>query len=186
LRRKLLAIYVVVFVLTVLTAALYLYFNEKTKAAIPEDIEIEAVLKPNKNEKMKHHDFVLEVTVHKKKDSQHLIYPYLEGLEGMSFDNKEEDGYYVPGSIGTSNGDEVLVEQAFREKQLLYEAHKSSFIGFYSPAEAGVYKMRLYFREVENFTAMDNMYLTYVHRGEKGFGLDKSWTKIIKIKSELE
>ena len=175
-------LFTILLLVVVSTAALYLYNNEKQKAAAPKDIQIEAVLKPNENERMKGYKYMLEVVIDMKKDSHNMMYPYIPGLGNISLDYNEEKGYYIPGSIATGGGDEQLVMQAIKKNQIIYQ--KTSFIGFYCPEKAGVYKMRIYFQELDDFKVLDQMYLAYVHRGVRSFGLDNSWVKIIEIKSD--
>ncbi|MFX3631690.1 MAG: hypothetical protein ACE3L7_11325 [Candidatus Pristimantibacillus sp.] len=185
--KKIISIIVVLAV--VLATLYYMYNKEKQKAASPDDIQIKATLKINKNERMidLDYDYMLEVVIDQKKYSQHIIYPYVEGLGRFSLDPKEDEGYYIPGSIGSAGNDEQLVIQAFRDQQIFFtEKDSSSFIGFYFPEEAGVYKMRVYLEEEANFRPSDPMYMAYVHKGDKGWGLDNNWTKLIEIKSELE
>lgn len=167
----------------------YVYNKEKQKAASPEDIQIEATLKINENERMMDlgYDYMLEVVIDQKKDSPHIIYPYVEGLGRISISEKEDEGYYMPGSIGLVDNDEQLVIQAFQDQQITFTEKDSSsfFIGFYFPKEAGVFKMRVYLQKEANFRPSDPMYMAYVHKGEKGWGLDDNWTKLIEIKSGL-
>jgi hypothetical protein len=175
-----------VIAIVVFAAAFYYYHEEKKKAATPEDIHIEAVLKPVTNEKMDYKDYTLEVVIRKEKHSSHMIYPYIEGLGHLSFDSEEEEGFYLPGSVGSGAGDEEMVREAFRNQGIPYKEDVISFVGFYSPDEAGVVKMRMYLQDWAGFEPSAPMYLTYVHRGERGYGLDKSWTKIVEIKSGLD
>ena len=144
---------------------LNLYNSEKNKAVLPEDIKIEATLKENESENMQDKGYILEVVIDQKKDSQNMIYPYLEGLGNMSFDRKEEEGYFIPSSIGTHGNDVAMIIKTLEENNII-EKNKgftsSSFIGFGVPKSAGNYKLKMYFDEVDNFNASEKMYLIYV------------------------
>lgn len=158
--------------------------EEETK---PDDVIVEAVLKNNNNSKMDHKDIMLEVLINKNKYTQHMIYPYIPGLQYMSFDNNEEDGYFVPTSIGVSPDDEQKVYDTLINQKIInstIEKEKLGLIGFWSPQEAGTHKMRLYF-QTEDFDANNEMYLIYVHKAKGLFGRDKGWTKLIKVKTDL-
>lgn len=157
----------------------------KTK---PEDIFVKAILKHNANPRMVHKDVMLEVLIDKKNDTQHMIYPYIPGLQLMSFDNREEKGYFIPGAIGSVPEDEQKVYDTLINEKVInntIQKEQLNTIGFWSPQEAGLHKMRLYFLK-ENFNAKNNeIYLIYVHKEQGLFGRDHSWTKLIRVESEI-
>ncbi|GAK40928.1 hypothetical protein TCA2_3419 [Paenibacillus sp. TCA20] len=154
----------------------------------PDDVHVEAVLKIKSNSKMDHKVVMLEVLIDKNKYTQHMIYPYIPGLHSMSFDNNEENGYFVPTSIGVGPGDEQKVYDTLINQKIInstIEKEQLGLIGFWSPQEAGVHKMRIYFRTAEDFNANNEMYLIYVHKAKGLFGQDIGWTKLIRVKSNL-
>lgn len=163
------------------------YIESKEKKAKPDDIFIEAILKHNNNSRMDHKDVMLEVLIDKNKYTQHMIYPYIPGLQYMSFDNHEEKGYFVPTSIGIDSGDEQKVYDTLINQKIInssIEKEQLNLIGFWSPQEAGIHKMRLYF-QTEDFNADNKMYLIYVHKEKGLFGRDQGWTKLVRVESEL-
>lgn len=84
-------IIVTLFVFSLLLLSVFVFYKGSNKnETFPDDIMVKATLKPNTNPRMDHKDVMLEVSIDKSKNSQHMIYPYIPGLQYMSFDNKEE------------------------------------------------------------------------------------------------
>ncbi|WP_026021458.1 hypothetical protein [Paenibacillus senegalensis] len=105
----------------------------------------------------------------------------------MSFDTGEEAEFFVPTSIGSDSADEQKVYDTLKNNRIIDGTAKKDqihFIGFWSPQDAGVHKMRLYF-ENKNLLADKEMYLVYVHKEEGRFGKDLGWTQLTSIDSEL-
>ncbi|GIP58566.1 hypothetical protein [Paenibacillus woosongensis] len=170
-----------------LFAAYYVYNKWDKNETVPEDIFIEAVLKPNSNPNMDYKDYLLEVYIDKRKYSQHMIYPYISGLHSMSFDAKEDEGFFRPSSIGSAGDDEVKVADALHKhniSQMNYDNGYLDFIGFWSPPEQGKHKLKMYFEANDNFNSLEDMYLVYVHKEKGIFGQDLGWTKVVKIQAE--
>lgn len=164
------------------------YLESNKNETTPEDIMIEAVLKPNHNPRMDYKDIMLEVTVTKNKNSQHMIYPYISGLyypgiDYMSFDAREEEGFYVPGAIGISPMDDQKVYDTLKQNRIIDSTIKKEqvkYAGFATPQDAGVHKMRIYFNK-DDFNANNEMYLVYVHKEEGVIGKDIGWTKLVRV-----
>ena len=55
------------------------------------------------------------------------------------------------------------------------------FIGFFTPEEAGEYKLRVYFNSSEGFNPVDPIYLVYIHKEE-----GNEWTKVFPVKSTIK
>lgn len=170
-----------------LLGAYYVYHESNKNEATPEDIHIEASLKRNLNPNMDHKDYMLEVYIDKKKYSQHMVYPYMPGLHFMSFDAKEDEGFFVPGSIGSAGDDEIKVADTLNKHNIPKENLENgymNFIGFWSPQEEGSHKLRMYFEADDDFKFSDEMYLVYVHKEEGAFRQDLGWTKLVKVQAE--
>lgn len=171
----------------VLVGFILYYFDSNINKTNPEDIMVEATLKPNNNPRMDHKDVMLEVFIDKSKNSQHMIYPYIPGLHYMSFDTKEEKGFFIPTNIGSGSGDERKVYDTLKNNRIIddtVEKNQLHDIGFWSPQDAGFHKMRLYFQN-EDLKPNNEMYLIYIHKEEGLFGQDLGWTKLVRIDSEL-
>lgn len=70
-----------------------------------------------------------------------------------------------------------ITDNSFDEEQF-------HIIGFWSPQEAGIHRLRMYF-EADRLKLSDEFYLIFVHKETGVFGQDLSWTKLIKVKSEF-
>jgi hypothetical protein len=176
-----------VFAAALLFLSFYIYQETGKSKTVPEDIKIEAVLKPNNNERMGHKDVMLEVSIEKHSSSRHLIYPYIPGLMHMSFDNEEGQGFYVPTSIGNGPDDERKVADALRAGGVInssFDDEELTMMGFAGPEEAGSHKLRMYF-EAEDVSSLKEMHLVYVHKETGRFGRELGWTKVVKVQPEL-
>ncbi|MFA9557463.1 hypothetical protein ACERII_09175 [Evansella sp. AB-rgal1] len=152
----------------------------------PEGLQIEATIKPNRNEEMSHKDYMLEVIIKKDGNGGNMIYPVLEGLSNMSWAEREE-GFFSPGSIGTNTLDEESIRDTLIESEVMgVDRIKdiSQLMGFYIPEEAGEYRVRMYFEDTGFFNS-GNQYLVYVHKEEKRFGHEERWTKLVEVNTEI-
>lgn len=181
-------IIVTLFVLSLLLLGVRMFYMESNKnETFPDDIIVKATLKPNTNPRMDYKDVMLEVSIDKSKNSQHMIYPYIPGLQYMSFDSREEEGFFIPTSIGSGYSDEQKVYETLINNRIIdhaIEKEQIHYIGFWSPQDAGDHQMRLYF-ENEGLKENNEMYLIYVHKEEGAFGQDLGWTKLVKVETEL-
>lgn len=170
-----------------LVAAYSIYIRLNNNKTSPNDIKIEAVLKPNSNNRMKHKNIVLEVSIEKSSDSQHMIYPYIPGLLYMTFDGNEGEEFFVPTSIGGGPGDKERVINALKNNKIMNTTiHDDQYeaIGFWVPKESGKHKTKMYF-EAQDLSLINEMYLIYIHKETGFFNQDLSWSKVVKVKSEL-
>lgn len=177
-----------IFALLLIIGIVYLMYALDKGRTSPEDIVIKAVLKPNQNETMGHKDVMLEIVIEKKNYSNHMVYPYSPKLHYLSFAENEEEGFFRPTNVVALSGlDRQKVYDTLLEHRMIDGSVKEeeiSTIGFWSPYEAGEHQMRVYF-EANDFTASDPLYIVYVHDETGLFGKDLSWTKLIKVKIEL-
>jgi hypothetical protein len=167
---------------------LYMSFDLYTKPK-PEDILIEATLKINDNERLSYLDYMVDLVVHQEKDSQNMIFPFIRGLTNLTFDDKQEEGYFLPGAIWSAGAYEPIVVEALKEQNIInnLESHNAgSMMGVYVPEEAGEYKLRMYLEEAEGFSGLRDMYVVYMHIEERTFLPDIQWTKIVEIKSDVD
>ncbi|WP_407268462.1 DUF3221 domain-containing protein [Radiobacillus sp. PE A8.2] len=148
------------------------------------NVSIDAALTVNTNDDLDYKDYMLEVTV-KKGQGNNITYPVMKGLFGMTFTDQEDDGYYIPTSIGTGGIDEQIVVKALKRINILDKNVEkypySGFIGFFTPEEAGTYKLRMYFNKSEDFDPTEDMYLVYIHRSSGIFGNNVNTTKVVKV-----
>ncbi|MDG5786363.1 hypothetical protein QA612_02595 [Evansella sp. AB-P1] len=153
----------------------------------PEDVSIKATLMVNDNDYMSHKDYVLEVVVHREKDGWNMIYPFIQGTKVMGYTDYEADEYFIPGSIGRKDVDVETVINALIEEEIIAETDReldsySDLLSFWTPEEAGEYKVRMYFED-DGFTGNDPMYVVYIHK--EGFGREVRWTKVVEVESEV-
>ncbi|QHW31671.1 hypothetical protein GZH47_13010 [Paenibacillus rhizovicinus] len=174
----------VVLVLLVGAASYLVYRHAGQNKVLPRDVNVTVTLKPSLNTRFTDLPYMLAVAVQNDKSSSNMIYPYIPGMESLSFDDTEKREFAVPGSIGSGSADVKLVREALAAAGIDVPAEQD-FVGFPSPSEAGQYKMRAYFRAPAGIRPTDKLYVIYVHHEKGDFGKDLSWTKLIKVKVEL-
>lgn len=167
-------------------ALLIYYLKPMENETSPDDVNVEAILKQNNNARMDHKDVMIEVFIDKKKKSQNTIYSYTPGLWHISFDDREEDGFFTPNTIEINGGDEQLVFDSLVSQKIINPTVKKeqlNLVSFWSPQESGIHRARMYFQS-EGFDSNDDMYLIYVHKEKGLFGQDKGWTKLFTVQPE--
>src|SRR5690625_4399460 len=153
--------------------------SEKNLSAV--DIQVETTLKLNHNVAMAHKDYMLEVIIKKGNNNNNVIYPYIEGLENISFDGNEDEGYFIPNHVGSSSDDEQVAIEKLQEQQIIDQDTDYQFLGFSIPEKSGIYKMRIYFDAEDDFVPSDHMYLIYIQTENGMFGKKTKVAQLTQI-----
>jgi hypothetical protein len=175
-KKSIIGVIVVVFFVAIVIVA---YSNIK-QSVTKEDITVEAILQINNTTHNEHKEYLMDINIIKNKDSHISIYPYIEGLGMMTFSDQEEEGYFVPGSIGSDGITEPTAITELRNNNLIYDAKDVSLVGFWFPDEAGQYKARIYLDKFDSFKEIKNPVLVCVYLEEK-YGRKLMWSKIVPV-----
>ena len=180
LKRKIIGIVAAICIL-VITAVIFI--NNIKPSSTAEDIEVEGILQLNKTGEINYKDYILNINMIKKKDCQVIVYPYFIGIGTITFNEKEKDGYYLPGSIGSDGVTEPVAINELKNKCIIDRADDFSLTGFWFPNTAGQYKARLYLDRLDNVSEIRDPYLVCVGIENK-YGKQFTWTKLVPITIE--
>lgn len=84
-----------VIVVALLLGVVYQVIDYNLRASsTEEDISIQAILKKNNSDKYVDCDYILDVSITKKKDANIKIYPYIEDKTRFTYSEDEDEGVY--------------------------------------------------------------------------------------------
>jgi len=155
------------------------YSNIKPSAT-QEDISVEATLQINDTANNTYDEYLVDISIIKKRDSQVVIYPYVEGLGAMTFNSDEKEEYFRPGAIGSDGVTEPIAITELKNSNLIDEGNDVSLIGFWFPDEEGQYKARIYLDKFDDFKEIKNPALVCVYIEEK-YGKKLTWSKVVPV-----
>lgn len=154
----------IVLVLIIGTIYFIKYLN-LTPSLVSNDIEIKTSVEPFDDE---YYKFLVRMEINRNKEeiSSHIVYPLIEGLQGINFIKKQ--GFYSPSSIAQwPLSEEILVKN-------YPEVEEKNLMGFSLPKEIGRYQLEFLLSTDDNFKELNEGTLYYVHIEEK-FGKNLSW-----------
>lgn len=147
-----------------------------------KDIAVEAILARNNTGVTNDKEYVLDISMNKNKDCQIIVYPYIEGLGAMAFNNVDDRLYYVPNNIGYDGLTEPVAVDELKKEGAVETGKDISLYGFWFPYNAGQYKTRVYLDETDSFKEVKNPVLVCVYTEEK-LGKQFTWAKTVPINS---
>lgn len=176
--KRVIRVILAVIVVVLLFGVAYKIIDYNLRASsTEEDISIQTILRKNDSGKYVDCDYILDVSITKKKDANIVFYPYIEDESRFTY-SEEEDSFYIPGSIGSdgiSLSQNELTNHSNDETEGL-----SSLIGFGFPDEKGTYKSRFYVNSDKQLESLQEPYLVCVY-SEQQFWKRITWTTIIPI-----
>lgn len=146
--------------------------------AKPENLSVDAVLKLNENENMDDKDYMLEIYLNKELGNV-MVYPLMQNLDHLSFDENESDIFYCPGSLTVDfYKDKEYIANALKTHNFDNVYDFSSLMAFQLPDEKEEYKLRVYFEGEVKET--DKFYIIFLHKEKFN-----TWTKLIEIDTDI-
>lgn len=86
-------------------------------------------------------------------NSNHIIYPYMNGLSGISYNDKDaESGYFIPANIALGHPDEPELQAVMTTGDINGPLNIDTLYGMWGTATSGNVKLRAYLRMSEGIT----------------------------------
>lgn len=151
----------------------------------PENLQVMAFLTNNQGFDPQYYPYNLEIEVTidgEKVTGGIYIYPYFNGSVGMSFNEIDENKYYVPGNIGMNGADIPFLQEELKKFNKIIDNHEAgSYLGFHIPTEqVGTLKTKLNVHLNEELIDFTDMYVFII-----GYEKDKpQWIKRYPIQFE--
>ncbi len=163
--KRVIRVILAVIVVVLLFGVAYKIIDYNLRASsTEEDISIQTILRKNDSGKYVDCDYILDVSITKKKDANIVFYPYIEDESRFTYSEEEDSSFYITGSIGSDE-----------EAEGLY-----SLIGFGFPDEKGTYTSRFYVNTDKELESLQEPYLACVYLEQK-LWKQITWTTIIPI-----
>lgn len=169
-----------IIIITIIISTIVISYKSIKPSATQSDIVVQGILQPNNTGTNNYKEYLLSVNITKKKNCHIMIYPYVEGLANISFSEKEEEGYYNPGAVGSDGVTEPIARNELKSNNIVVTNNEISLIGFWVPDEAGQYKEKIYLDRLDTFKEIRNPVLICVYT-EKKYGKELTWSKIVPL-----
>ncbi|HEX3026745.1 MAG TPA: hypothetical protein VHR42_05915 [Clostridia bacterium] len=167
-----------IIIIAILVLAVFTGYKSMKPSVSEKDIAVEAVLGSNNTGVTNDKEYVLDISMTKNKDCHIIVYPYIEGLGGMAFNNVDDKVYYVPNNIGYDTLTEPVAVDELKKEGAVETGKDISLDGFWFPYNAGQYKTRVYLDGTDSFK--ENPVLVCVYT-EKKLGKQFTWAKTVPI-----
>lgn len=126
-----------------------------------------------------HKEYILNLNMDKK-EGYVMVYPYIKGLSNIAFGNEGYGRDYISGFVGSDGVTEKIAKEELVSRGIIYIDNNINLVGFSFPNEAGQYKTKIYFDQLESFEEVENPVVICVYK-EETLGKIITWSKVIPI-----
>jgi hypothetical protein len=169
-----------IIIVAIIISTIVISYKSIKPSASQRDIVVQGTLQLNNTGSNNYKEYLLSVNITKNKDCHIMMYPYVEGLANISFNEKEEEGYYNPGTVGSDGVTEPIARNELKSNNIAVTSNEISLIGFWVPYEMGQYKAKIYLDKLDTFKGIRNPVLVCVYT-EKKYGKKLTWSKVVPL-----
>ncbi|WP_440117858.1 hypothetical protein [Paenibacillus sp. QZ-Y1] len=155
--------------IAIVIVAVFIVFNNLAPSVTEQDVSIKGTIRQTAADE---YEVQLHIIRTKEEKGQHTVYPVVPGWGSISFNDKQDNRFIWPTSVGSTGAMEEILRQALQGQS---STTITEFKGFSIPDAVGTYKMRFTIHPLgEEAEPIRIPMIYYVHQ-EKVLGKDLSW-----------
>lgn len=155
--------------IAIIIVAVFLVYNNLAPSVTAQDVNMKGTIRQTATDE---YEVQLTITRTKEDKDKHMVYPLVPGWGSISFDDKQDNRFIQPTSVGSTGAMEEILRQALQRQT---STAIIEFAGFSIPGGVGTYKIRFTIHPLgEEAELIRQPMIYYVHQ-EKVLGKDLSW-----------
>ncbi|MEC0126629.1 hypothetical protein [Paenibacillus pabuli] len=155
--------------IAIIIVAVFLVYNNLAPGVTAQDVNMKGTIRQTATDE---YEVQLTITRTKEEKGLHMVYPFVPGWGSISFNDKEDNRFIQPTSVGSTGAMEEILRQALQGQS---STAITEFAGFSIPDAVGTYKMRFTIHPLGDEAEPIRIPMIYYVHQEKVLGKDLSW-----------
>lgn len=155
--------------IAIIIVAAFIVYNNLAPSVTAQDVNMKGTIRQTAADE---YEVQLTIIRTKKDKGQHTVYPLVPGWGSISFDDKQDNRFIRPTSVGSTGAMEEIFRQALQGQS---STAITEFAGFSIPDAVGTYKMRFTIHPLGKEAELIRQPMIYYVHQEKLLGKDLSW-----------
>ncbi|RAW19408.1 hypothetical protein DC345_01115 [Paenibacillus taichungensis] len=153
----------------IIIVAAFIVYNNLAPSVTAQDVNMRGTIRQSATDE---YEVQLNITRKKEDKGQHIVYPVVPGWGSISFDDKQDNRFIRPTSVGSTGAMEEILRQALQRQS---STAIIEFAGFSIPDATGTYKMRFTIHPLSEEAELIRQPMIYYVHQEKLLGKNLSW-----------